>query len=326
VPRSRKHADALSQAKARERAAGKKVSRNEAMGTQLAHSHHDPRLGAKALEQLTTRQLQEHTRRVNEFVSRQTQFVHNYSGAPIKKDRWREYQRLEAINNARGDSVLDKFGGDELPGQEGTIAGRLDRRNLRNTRRNNEKQRERANNQGRVFEPIERDVRYVESEAGLEKLISQMRKRTNADYLSKTTKARLNSGRAILKYSGNADLIDMLDNLTLEQRMLLADVSEFFDIALENFNSPDKSEVDELMDADYNEHQGIAATNTHVREAMMQELNWVKKVAPRGGKKRDDNGNPIAYRNPRDKQGNIVDPGTERAAEPGRNSGRGSKK
>lgn len=279
--RNARREQALQEAKARERAAMKKIGRIEAAGVNVARSAFDPRVGAKRLDAMSTRELRRHTQRVEQFVSRQTQFVGGFAGTPIPRATWNEYQRLEKINNEHAAKVLGTYGDVRLPGQEQTIAGREEM--IRPQR----SERGRARNEGRVFTHIERPLSTMVSAEGLQDLVDLYRKKARGDYRQNTVEKRVNSGEAVLKYSGNADLIDAVRDLTLEQKQLLIDNSTFFDIALEQFDSPDKSEVSQVMDADYEEHEGVGK-NIHVREQLEEQLRWILEIAPKSP--RDERG------------------------------------
>jgi hypothetical protein len=261
----------LAEAKRRERAAGKKVSRIEANGVNVAHSDFDPRKGARALNEMSAAELRSHVNRVNRFVSRDTQFSAGFAGAPLPRNRVERYKQLEAFNNAKAQGNDLGIADVKLPGQSGTVGGRAERL----------KQKEAAGNQGRIFQMIERPLFSITNAKALETLIAGFEKKTKRDYVSKTIQARLNSGNAILKYSGNEDLIAEVAKLTNEQKRILIDDSTFFNIAMEQFDSPDKSEVSQIRDVAYEEHEGIPK-NIHVREALETQLNWVKEIAPRG--------------------------------------------
>lgn len=279
VRRNTARENALREAKVRERAAGKKISRNEARGINLGsetqrdgavkRSQYDPRVGAKNLESMTTRELRAHTRALNTFTSRATQFIAGFAGTPLPRELWNQYKQLEARNNANAARMMERIGNRTLPGQDQTIAGQLQTRQMTNQ----------MGSQTRILQAINRDSIFIRGVDALNKLISSMNKKVQGDYVDRAVGSRMNSGRAILKYSGNEDLIDAINSLTTEQQQLLLDHSEFFNIALEEFNSPDKSEVSQIVDAAYEEHEGVAK-NIHVREALMEQLDWVREISP----------------------------------------------
>lgn len=276
--RTAAHQRAIDAAKQAERRAGKKVSRNEAKGVDLAGSKFDPRVGARNVESMTTNEAKAHTRRLNSFLDRRTQFVGLFGNAPARRDRFQEYKRLEAINNERAAAFLERHGGTRLPGQDSTVSARIERMTPE----------QHANNQGRVHEFINRDPRFIGGSArrspdeSLEQLIESMKKKARGDYTSRTVRARLNSGEGALRAAGFGDLEAEVEALTLEQKQLLIDASTFFDIAVENMvGSPDKSEVKDLMDAEYAERHAIEKSE-EVSNALREQLDWVKESAPRG--------------------------------------------
>jgi hypothetical protein len=276
--RTAAHQRAIDAAKQAERRATKKVSRNEAKGIDLAHSKFDPRVGARNVENMTTNEAKAHARRLKSFLSRGTQFVGLFGNAPARRDRFEEYKHLEKINNDRAAAFIEKYGASALPGQDLTVSARIKMTTPE----------QRANNQGRVHERIERDARFIGGAArktpdeSLESLIDSMKAKARGDYTSRTVRKRLNSGEGALRNAGFGDLEGEVEALTLEQKQLLVDASTFFDIAVENMvGSPPKSEVKEYRDADYFERHGIEKSE-EVYNALREQLDWVKEIAPRG--------------------------------------------
>jgi hypothetical protein len=167
-----------------------------------------------------------------------------------------------------------------LPGQDLTVSARIKMTTPE----------QRANNQGRVHENIERQLRFIGGSArkspdeSLEDLIDSMKKKARGDYTTRTVRARLNSGEGALRNAGFGDMESEVESLTLEQKQLLIDASTFFDIAVENMvGSPPKSEVKEYRNAWYEEHEGHAKSE-EVYNALREQLSWVEEIAPRAGK------------------------------------------
>lgn len=227
---------------------------------------------------MSTNEAKAHARRVNQFLSRGTQFVGLFAGSPAPRTRFEEYKRLEKINNDRAAAFIEKYGASALPGQDLTVSARIKMTTPE----------QRANNQGRVHEHIERDARFIGGSSratpaeSLEKLIAAMKKKARGDYTPRTVRARLNSGEGALRNAGFGDMEREVEELTLEQKQLLIDASTFFDIAVENMvGSPPKSEVKEYRDAWYEEHEGHAKSE-EIYNALREQLEWVKEIAPRG--------------------------------------------
>lgn len=275
------HRRALNEARRKERAAGKKVSRNEAAAINLKGSQYDPRVGAKRLETMSTRELKSHIRRLDQFVSRRTQFVNIFGGTPAPRTLWNEYQRLQAINNDRAQRFLDTYGQIRMAGQDQTISGRIKATTPE----------QRANNQGRVHEHIEREPWSITGVDKLQKLVDGMKKKAAGDYLERTIRARLNSGEAALRNAGFEDMIGDVEQLTEAQQQVLVDASTFFGIAVDNMIiSPLKGEVEDLLEADFESEEG-AAKHVEVGNALREQIEWVKNVVPR---------------NPRDERGRFI--------------------
>jgi hypothetical protein len=281
MAQSAAHRRALNEARRKERAATKKVSRNEADGINLNKSQFDPRVGARRLETMSTRELKTHTRRLDAFVSRRTQFVNIFGGTPAPRAMWQEYQRLQAINNERAQRFLDTYGQIRMPGQDQTISGRIKATTPE----------QRANNQGRIHEHIEREPWSVTGTKQLQTLIDSMKKKAAGDYLERTIRSRLNSGEAALRNAGFEDMIGDVEQLTEVQQQLLVDASTFFGIAVDNMIiSPLKGEVEDLLEQDFESEEG-AAKHVEVGNALREQIEWVKNVVPR---------------NPRDERGRFI--------------------
>lgn len=275
------HRRALNEARRKERAATKKVSRNEADGINLARSQYDPRVGARRLETMSTRELKSHARRLDEFVSRRTQFVNIFGGTPAPRAMWNEYVRLQAINNERAQRFLDTYGQIRLPGQDLTIAGRIAATTPE----------QRVNNQGRVHEHIEREPWSITGTKQLQTLVDSMKKKAAGDYLERTIRARLNSGEGALRAAGFEELIPDVEQLTEAQQQVLIDASTFFTTAVENIiGSPIKGEVEKWLEQIQDDEEG-QAKRIEVGNALREQLEWVKNVVPR---------------NPRDERGRFI--------------------
>jgi hypothetical protein len=281
VAQSAAHRRALNEARRKERAATKKVSRNEADGINLNKSQFDPRVGARRLESMSTRELKAHTRRLDAFVSRRTQFVNIFGGTPAPRELWQKYQRLQQINNERAQQFLDTYGQIRLPGQDQTISGRIAATTPE----------QRANNQGRVHEHIEREPWSITGTKQLQKLVDSMQKKAAGDFLERTIRARLNSGEGALEASGFDEFIPEVEAMTREQQQVLIDASTFFGIAVDNIvGSPTKGEVEDILDEKFQDQEGVAR-RIEVRNALQEQIDWVKSVVPK---------------NPRDERGRFI--------------------
>lgn len=95
------------------RAANKKVSRNRGKGVELGGSEFDVRKPAGKIKTMRSRDLQNYIKKLDGFVSRETQFVPDRESRPIPIQEWRQYKSTESRHGARLEienaKVADKF-------------------------------------------------------------------------------------------------------------------------------------------------------------------------------------------------------------------------
>ena len=116
-------------AKARHRAAGKKVSRIERDNSKpmLRGTAHDPRRDLSKVGKYNARQLETYINKLDIFISRKTQFVSDAYNKPIPIQTWRKWQAAEAARNKRKADLFNKVKDLQLPTGHGTI-GELEQR------------------------------------------------------------------------------------------------------------------------------------------------------------------------------------------------------
>lgn len=88
------------------------------MGVKLIGSVHDPRGDMARVARYNTKQLENHLTRLDEFMSRQRQFVAGSRGTPISKQVWTNYQRAERKRNMAEAGRYEGFKDIRLPGRE----------------------------------------------------------------------------------------------------------------------------------------------------------------------------------------------------------------
>ena len=76
-----------------------KISRFRKSGIELAGTEHDPRRDTERTKRYNSRQLQSYLGKLNEFMSRGTQFHTGSQGGIITKKAWDNYKRIESEYN-----------------------------------------------------------------------------------------------------------------------------------------------------------------------------------------------------------------------------------
>ena len=93
----------LALARARHRAATRKISRQRAAGVDVSGSEFDPRRNLKTVARYNRRQLEGYIRTLNTFTDRRNQYVAGAGGSPIARSTFSQLQQLqdEARERAR---------------------------------------------------------------------------------------------------------------------------------------------------------------------------------------------------------------------------------
>jgi hypothetical protein len=112
-------------AKARQRAAGKKISRLKSRGVDIAGTGYDPRKDIANINRLNGKQLNAFIERLDTFTSRSTSFVASGNPRdPFTRAQWNRYEKgRKAIRN-KGVAEQNKFSNVPLMNQDQTIGQR----------------------------------------------------------------------------------------------------------------------------------------------------------------------------------------------------------
>lgn len=110
------------QAAAKQRQAGKKISRNATVkDVFISGTEYDPRLPQDKVRRMNSAQLKGYVRRLDQFNNRTTQFVPGARGAPIPAAVWGAFKNAERhVNDARR-LALDRIKDIQAPGNDMTI-------------------------------------------------------------------------------------------------------------------------------------------------------------------------------------------------------------
>ena len=103
-------------------AATKKISRIKSnTGAVVSGTNFDPRIPRSSFKKLNRRQLEVALKRVNDFVSRETQFVGLMDKTPLPRKTWVDFQAAREKQNQIANSVFDKIKDVKHPTQSSTV-------------------------------------------------------------------------------------------------------------------------------------------------------------------------------------------------------------
>lgn len=112
------------EARKRRNAATRKIARNRReKGINVAGSEYDPRKSPDAIERMNTSQLNSYIKRLNNFTSRDTQFI-STGGGPVSRRDWAKFKAAETKANTRSAIRAKRVGNLKLPIGDMTISER----------------------------------------------------------------------------------------------------------------------------------------------------------------------------------------------------------
>lgn len=195
----------------RQRDVGKKISRLKSnWGVNLDDTGLDPRKSRDVIARLNSRQLEAQLTRLNQFQSRQTQFVGDSQGRPIAKTKFREYQKLVDKYNANVRKRYSKYDDIFLKSAGQTVK----------ERRAMTKPVHRAASNPASNSPVEiaeRRPQNIASPKALDKLIRDMKRKTEPNYHAKRIRKARKELRDMARGANAPEIHDMVKGLTDEQ-------------------------------------------------------------------------------------------------------------
>lgn len=255
----------------KQRNADKKVWRVEHEGIRIRNTDENPHAKPADIRAMSPRELRAHEKRLDQFRSRKNQYVRGQDGQPIRRSTWEHYQALESANNAIAIAIESAIGSMTLPGSDTTVETLLALR---------ERLPQSTNKQERIYQKINRGASSIEGQKAAEELVAQMKRKQSTEYVQDVVERRLNSIRAALTYSGNIDMVDRINKLSLPQQQALVEYSNFGEIAALNINSPKYSSDGNIRD-DW-EEEDVDGTDTQdpdeIHNNLARILKWVKDV------------------------------------------------
>lgn len=217
--------------KRKQRNAAAKVYRlKKAHGVDISATVHDPRVAARKLATLGTRELLKHAAKLDAFTNRHTSFVQGAEGVPLSKAKFDRVKQLEAQINAKVDARINAFGGLKAPGSKMTLAEReslLHERLLRGH----------GDARNKPYIKFDRQAHHMASDAGMDKLIKSMERKLNKTYLPKELRSQRKQMNDLLLRIGNADLIKEAKKLNNAEFDVLWNETDFARDASEKYHT-----------------------------------------------------------------------------------------
>jgi hypothetical protein len=151
------------------RAATRKISRIKTIhGARVSGTEFDPRRSAGSHSQYTSKQLSAYRERLQEYLSRQNQFVPDALRRPVPRAEFMEYKRAEQQYRESAGQVFDRIKDVELPSGE-TIVQRLAKMDVLHKQMHNP-------SVNMIFDPHTREAMDITSRDAMRKLTKSMKR------------------------------------------------------------------------------------------------------------------------------------------------------
>jgi hypothetical protein len=244
-----------------ERRVGRKFSRIKSKtGAILTGTEYDPRKG-KQTQTMRTRDVQSHIRKLENTLSRGTQFVGLARGVPAPRKTWQEHQKSQELLVAKRTTDLKPFANERLPGPPSateTISQRQEK--IRTTHPT-------ALNQ--VYTPPVIQPFNVKDLESLKKLTKANKKRMTAKWAKSEHKRAQAELKQMVAIFNNDDLNKKIAGLTYGQFDMIWNLTRFADAMSTGYHS---------IKAKYDSKQEVpeSVIQDQINEAN-SILDWVKK-------------------------------------------------
>lgn len=241
------------------RNATNKVSRLRGQGVEVGGTNVDPRRNLKNVNRYTERQLRTYLRELDSFRDRGTSFRAGARGSTISGAKWREYQALERQYNKIAERSQEAVSQIRLT-THGMTIGERDAM-LRNTS-------PAAKGQRRPLDPIRRNVRGIESDRALDKLIGDMRKRLSPSYEKTQVNRQRRIARQMTQDTGTARFRKGINRLSNKQFNILWNYTNFANLL---------SQWYETRQSDEDTPEWVASTRDDAGGTISDLLAWAAK-------------------------------------------------
>lgn len=231
--------DLLAYAKARQRAAGNKVSRLKNSGVvNIGGTSHDPRRDSKKVSRYTKNQLISYANKLDTFTARSTKFMGDAHGLVIDPAKFALYKERERAYKHLVEKDYNKIKDVKLPYPGTSKASKktstIDQRNKQILPDNRAAGNRTVNSK---YKPPSRKSTHFKSAAALDRMIEAMGKRLAGDYKSIELRDQRRILNDMLAIVNNKDLIGKANKLSDKQ----------FDIMWNHTSMPDDVKIPYLI-------------------------------------------------------------------------------
>lgn len=172
----------------------KKISRiKRNTGALVTGTSADPRRSPGALRNMSASEMEVYRSHLQGFLDRKIQFVAGSRGAPIDRQRWQEYKRLEESANNRNQRLFNTLKDHTLPNGMTVQAWQAMKAATHP---------QMTNPSVNTPKPVNRQATQFDRESALDKMVEKMRERDNDDWFHQ----QVTAGRQ--QWNQMVDLID----------------------------------------------------------------------------------------------------------------------
>lgn len=217
------------QALARHVAATRKVQRNERKGVGLWNTKYDIRRDPANIARYNKKQLTAYIAKLDQFVSRKTQFVPDMKGRPLPVQEFRKLKAAERKFNAGKLSRAAAVGGIMLPPIVDEKGGVVAQQTVKERRDVLPTKRPRGSNPAinNPWEPKNFQPWQVNGEGALDRLTKMLRDRATPEGQLKEYKAQLKAATKMLNEVGAKDLAKRVRAMDMDKFYILFNHSGF---------------------------------------------------------------------------------------------------
>jgi len=210
-------------ARARERAAKQKITRNANNGIFLSKSRHDPLRPATDVSTMNSRQLKSYINKLNAFVDRRNQYDSGLNGEPLSRKLVRQYKGLEAQRNANTSKHMSGMRDVMIEPLGMTVGQRED--NI--VASNFNILRAGGNPQYRPYDVVNRSISGIPNEDALIKLIRHTEKQVGEKYARRAVIAQRRNHIKFLESHGALDQAKLVKKLSVRQYDILQNYTNY---------------------------------------------------------------------------------------------------
>jgi hypothetical protein len=166
---------------------------------------------------MSTGQVQAYARRLTNFTARANSYVPGMKGTPLSGSAWRQYKRAERTYNSKSDSYYESIKNLRIPTLNQTVSEYM--ADLRSSKRVGDY---------RTFGHLERENSLgITSQKSLQKLLKQMEKRADPNYLANEADLQRKILRKMLRRTSNKDAIPIINEMSDDELIAMTQYTDF---------------------------------------------------------------------------------------------------